>query len=164
MHISHSDSARNDFYFKVKNEETHANSGTTPLNMLNLGLMSIEKQQKGQLGEDLACGYLVKRGYKILRRNWKVKGGEIDIVARAKNRTLVFVEVKALTGMGRSPEGLIPEDHLTIAKLRKLCRTCQMFIAKNEDLLDEERGWRIDLVAIELMARKESEIRHYENI
>ena len=132
----------------------------------------MEKQQKGKFGEDLACEYLVKKGHNILRRNWRVKGGEIDIIARARNRTLVFVEVKALstgsgralTGGGESSAGLMPEDHLTAAKLCKLRRTSEMFIAKNEDLLDEKRGWRIDLVAIDLIPGKEPEIRHYENI
>jgi putative endonuclease len=49
---------------------------------------------RGQRGEDLACRFLRRRGYKILYRNFRGRrGGEIDIVCRDRD-TLVFVEVK----------------------------------------------------------------------
>ena len=50
--------------------------------------------QRGKRGEDLACRFLRRRGYKILYRNFRGRrGGEIDIVCRDRD-TLVFVEVK----------------------------------------------------------------------
>lgn len=50
--------------------------------------------RRGKRGEDLACRFLRKRGYKILHRNFRGRrGGEIDIVCRDRD-TLVFVEVK----------------------------------------------------------------------
>ena len=50
--------------------------------------------RRGKRGEDLACRFLRKRGYKILYRNFRGRrGGEIDIVCRDRD-TLVFVEVK----------------------------------------------------------------------
>lgn len=124
----------------------------------------MEKQNLGVFGENLACEYLVKNGFNILRQNYRRKWGEIDIIARAKDRTLVFVEVKALTGSGKPLANLMPEDHLTAAKLRKLRRTCEALVTKNENLLDEKRGWRIDLIAIDLIPDKEPHIRHYENL
>ncbi|MCX6723326.1 MAG: YraN family protein, partial [Candidatus Staskawiczbacteria bacterium] len=36
----------------------------------------------GDKGEDLACEYLVKNGYKILGRNYRITFGEIDIIAK----------------------------------------------------------------------------------
>ena len=48
----------------------------------------------GNYGEELACQYLKKQGYKILERNYRIRGGEVDIVARDQDY-LVFVEVKA---------------------------------------------------------------------
>lgn len=48
----------------------------------------------GREGEDAAATYLETLGYRILRRNLRGPGGEIDIVAR-DGATLVFVEVKA---------------------------------------------------------------------
>ena len=51
----------------------------------------------GTRGEDLACRFLRKNGYKILYRNFRGRtGGEIDVVCRDRD-TLVFVEVKTRT-------------------------------------------------------------------
>src|SRR5437763_14234708 len=48
----------------------------------------------GTKGENLACRFLRRQGYKILYRNFRGRtGGEIDIVCRERD-TLVFVEVK----------------------------------------------------------------------
>ena len=47
----------------------------------------------GNKAEDKAAEYLKKQGYKILKRNYNLPCGEIDIIAQ-KNKTLVFVEVK----------------------------------------------------------------------
>ena len=46
----------------------------------------------GDNGEDVACEFLKKQGYKILSRNYRIRGGEIDIIAQDKEY-LVFVEV-----------------------------------------------------------------------
>ncbi|MEK7546853.1 MAG: YraN family protein [Patescibacteria group bacterium] len=132
------------------------------------------KSETGKLGEDLACEYLVGRGYRILKRNYRKPWGEIDIIARPVTNILVFVEVKALKE--NSAGGLLPEDHLTSSKLKKLQRTCREFVAENPDLVNEDRGWQIDLVAIKIPvcprgqagaenpALKNCDIRHYENI
>ena len=45
----------------------------------------------GVLGEDAACDYLVRKGYKIIERNWRKSHTEIDIIA-IQGSTLVFVE------------------------------------------------------------------------
>ena len=51
----------------------------------------------GTRGENLACRFLRRNGYKILYRNFKGRtGGEIDVVCRDRD-TLVFVEVKTRT-------------------------------------------------------------------
>lgn len=115
----------------------------------------------GQLGENLACEYLVDKRYKILKRNYRQPWGEIDIVARAPDNTLVFVEVKTINNPGEG--SLLPEDEASESKIKKLKRTCEQFVPKFENLLDGKRGWRIDLVAIELRDRKPL-VRHYENI
>ena len=48
----------------------------------------------GNTAESLATQYLQKKGYRILGRNVKLPGGELDLIARSGN-ILVFVEVKA---------------------------------------------------------------------
>jgi len=122
----------------------------------------------GKLGENLACEYLVKKGYRILKRNYRKPWGEIDIVAKSKSNVLVFVEVKALRT--DNDDSLVPEDHLTASKLKKLQRTCRKFVSESPYLLDEKRGWQIDLVAIKIPKLwdqsdiKNCSISHYENI
>ncbi|MGP1415052.1 MAG: YraN family protein [Treponema sp.] len=49
----------------------------------------------GKKGEDVISLWLIKHGYSILERNWKVQTGEIDIIAIEKE-VLVFIEVKTL--------------------------------------------------------------------
>ena len=116
----------------------------------------------GKTGEDIACAYLVGKKYKILGRNYREKWDEIDAIAQARDGTLVFVEVK--TFGAESTMGLVPEDNMTPAKLKKLRRACEAFAGKRAELINEKKGWRIDLVAIILGDSAEPIIRHYENI
>jgi len=45
------------------------------------------KQQKfGESSENLAVWYLKQNGYKIIEQNYRTRLGEIDIIAREKNR------------------------------------------------------------------------------
>lgn len=50
----------------------------------------------GNIGENIAEKHLKKKGYKILSRNYKARGGEIDIIAY-RFGVLVYVEVKSRT-------------------------------------------------------------------
>ena len=50
----------------------------------------------GQIGEGLACQYLLNNKYKIIDRNYRETWGEIDIICKDRTGVLVFVEVKAL--------------------------------------------------------------------
>lgn len=53
---------------------------------------------KGMAAEERAATYLGKRGLVAVARNWRVRGGEIDLIMR-DGATLVFVEVRARAGM-----------------------------------------------------------------
>lgn len=57
------------------------------------------RQDIGRYGEERAAAYLKDRGYEIIERNWRSQTGEIDLIARDKDR-LVFVEVKTRNGSG----------------------------------------------------------------
>lgn len=54
---------------------------------------TVSKRQTGSLGEAAVCSYLQRQGAEILCRNFTVRGGEIDIVAK-QGEWLLFVEVK----------------------------------------------------------------------
>lgn len=52
----------------------------------------------GQRGEQMATDYLIKHGYVILERNWFMRIGEVDIIAR-KDDVIYFFEVKTRSGL-----------------------------------------------------------------
>ncbi len=117
------------------------------------------RSQLGKFGEDTACDYLIKKGYKILERNFREPWGEIDIITKALDKTLVFVEVKT---MNEKINGIQPEEQLTQAKLRKLQRTASLYAGNFPKEINDEKGWRIDLVALTI-SPKDCIIKHYEN-
>ncbi len=53
----------------------------------------MDKQTKGKLGEDAAVEELVRRGHRIIERNYRKPCGEIDIISEI-NGFIVFTEVK----------------------------------------------------------------------
>ncbi len=100
------------------------------------------RRRLGQWGENVAAHHLEAGGLVLIERNWRRRGGEIDLVAR-DGETFVFVEVK--TRRGR--EFGAPEEALTARKAQKLLELGQLYMAEHE--LDDV-NWRIDLVAVEL--------------
>jgi putative endonuclease len=122
----------------------------------------VEGSQLGRTGEGQAALYLKSKGWIVLARNYRLKCGEIDIVAQDPKRTLVFVEVKALSKTYQ--DGWVPEDSFSGWKLHKLQKVCTMFVDKHLHLLEERRGWRIDLISITFLGSKRAVLRHYMNI
>lgn len=104
----------------------------------------------GKYGEDLACDFLKKQGYKIIERNFRIRGGEIDIVALDGN-TLVYVEVKTRT----SHQFGLPEESVTPWKLRFLERSAKFYRA-NRKRLNVPDLERIDVVAIDMTGTEAS--------
>jgi putative endonuclease len=70
----------------------------------------------GRWGEQLAAEHLVADGLELLDRNWRCDTGELDLVAREPDGTLVFVEVKTRAGTGFG----LPAEAVGWAKARKL--------------------------------------------
>lgn len=127
-----------------------------------------ERITLGKLGEDIACEYLKGKGYKIIERNVRWPWGELDIICRAPDKTLIFVEVKTML---QSKDGLQPEDQLSKSKLRKLQKTASLYAGHYPERINDKKGWRIDLIAITLKdfynltnIEESCDIKHYENI
>ncbi len=96
----------------------------------------------GRDGEETAARYLESLGFRILRRNLRGPGAEIDIVAR-DGATLVFVEVKARSNR-RYGAPLAAIDARKRARIRALAADFLQFIpmpAKVRfDVVTVERG------------------------
>ncbi len=115
------------------------------------------KKSIGQEGEELAWQYLKNKGYQLIEKNFQNKWGELDLVVKAPDETLVFVEVKTL----QKEKDFKPEDHLTLRKIKKLKNLASFYSMVNQKLIKENKGWRLDLIAVVLETET---IRHYENI
>ena len=61
---------------------------------------ALSTAQKGALGEDAAVSYLESKGWEVLARNFRVRVGEIDVIAR-QGDTVAFVEVKSWRSVPR---------------------------------------------------------------
>lgn len=86
--------------------------------------LRLNTRQKGASAEEVAAGYLVSNGYEIVRRNYRKRAGEIDCIARDKDGTTVFVEVKSA---GTSACGS-PFSWVTPAKQRTLAKVAKCFL------------------------------------
>ena len=104
--------------------------------------MTDSRRSLGAFGEKYAAGYLARAAYAILDTNVRLKGGEIDIVAR-EGDTLVLVEVRTRRG-GRMGT---PEESITPRKAQRLAKLAAEYV---QSLATPPAGWRIDVVAVQV--------------
>ena len=127
-----------------------------------------ERQKIGRIGEDIACKFLMKRGFTIIERNYLKKWGEIDIIVE-KSEILHFVEVKTVSReniRNISHETLDehnrPEDNIHPWKVKRLSRVIQTYLLEKKG---EDKEWQFDILAVFLdLKNKEAKIRFTENI
>lgn len=106
------------------------------------------KKNTGEIGEDVACEYLHKQGFRIRERNvWK-RVGEVDIVAQ-KGNTLHFVEVKTISCKQFPNEKTLedvydPSLNIHQEKIRKVARVSEWYVAEKE----WEGEWQVDAVLV----------------
>ena len=128
-------------------------------------VQGIGKGSVGEIGEDIACAYLARKGYRIRHRNYRRKTGEIDIVAECSG-VLHFIEVKSSTfggtnNISREIKGLEPEELINELKIARVSRTAQWYV--------EEFQWggdvQIDALIVVLDRNKKvARCRYYPQI
>ena len=96
----------------------------------------------GDRGEHIAYRFLIDRGLSPVARNFRCRGGEIDLIMLDR-QCLAFIEVRCR----RSTAFARPADTVDFRKQRKIVRTAAMFLAR-------ERRYamfrmRFDVIAIE---------------
>ena len=146
-----------------------------------------ETQKIGEIGENVACKFLVKQGFTIIERNYTRKYGEIDIVAQRHEKQgirLYFIEVKAVTrdlsvnretlkstspqpspykGEGEMHDHWRPEDNMHPWKLKRLSRTIQTYLVAKK--VPEDVEWQFDLFVVFLdMKTKKARIKRVEDV
>ncbi len=102
----------------------------------------------GKYGELLAQKYFLKKGYEILKTNYRCRFGEIDIVTK-KDDELVFVEVKYSSSI-RDPYLRVNQK-----KIERLIKTARYFLKEYNNY----KSIRFDVISI-----YKNNIEHFKNI
>ena len=98
----------------------------------------------GSLGNKAECAaleFLVANGLTLVARNYRRRGGEIDLVMQHDD-SLVFVEVRYRTSTRYSS----PELTVDFRKQQKIIRTAALFLAADQQYAEQTS--RFDVVAI----------------
>lgn len=119
-----------------------------------MGIDHTQRRKAGNIGEDAVCGFLVRHGYEIIKRNFTVRGGEIDIIAE-KADIIAFVEVKTRT-IGSMTSA---EEAVDLRKQRLIIRTAQAYLQNVAQPLQ----CRFDVASVETESGKVKKLRYYVN-
>lgn len=109
------------------------------------------KLETGNSGEDLACQFLLAKGYELLEKNYRFGHFEIDLIM-AENDTIIFIEVKTRFSPIDDPERAV-----TRAKQRNIARAAEAYLYSNA----KYNSHRFDILSVELKYQKEAEIIHF---
>ena len=124
-----------------------------------------EHNEIGKIGENITNTFLMKQGFTIIERNYRVKVGEIDIIAK-KDNVLRFIEVKSIKVRDCNQITnlvIAPEDNLTFAKWSKLLLSIEIY--KNHNGVPYETPNQIDLACVYIdTERKQGRVRLIPNI
>lgn len=96
----------------------------------------------GALAEDIACRFLIDNGLRPVARNYRCRGGEIDLIMM-DSQCLVFVEVRCRASNAFVTPGLTVDTR----KQRKIIRTAAMFLSRKRQFANARV--RFDVIAIE---------------
>ncbi len=111
----------------------------------------------GQLGEEIASQFLTSRSYRILERNFRCKGGEVDIIARdPEDKSLVFIEVKARRDLSYG----VPQLAVTPFKQRQISKAALTWLSKNRL---HDTNARFDVIAILLHTDGQHAVEQIKN-
>jgi putative endonuclease len=121
-------------------------------------------QKIGELGEDIACNFLMKHNFLILERNYTKKWGEIDIIAQKDNK-MYFIEVKSKSVSSLdyvSSLNYRPEENMHLWKIKRLRRVVETYMISNRI---GHKEWQFDLIVVYLdIDKKLARVKRMDNI
>jgi putative endonuclease len=125
--------------------------------------MAINTRQKGDVGENVACRYLVNKGYVVLERNYRKKWGEIDIIT-TKDKIIHFIEVKSVMVKNLYDfDSHRPEDNVNSLKISHIRRMVQTYF--NEKTLSYDNGFAFHVICVYLNSvTRKAKVNMIENI
>lgn len=95
----------------------------------------------GDQAESMAEAFLTNKNIKIIEKNYRIKAGEIDLIADDQG-TLAFIEVK----YRKSKHYGQPFETVTYPKQQKIIRTAQSYLQKHPGLAN--KACRFDVISI----------------
>ena len=117
------------------------------------------RRATGQRAEDICARRLREMGWQIYARNWRIKAGELDLIARTGS-TLVVVEVKAIhTGLRQGP--VVPALAVGPNKQRRIRKLASAWISTHGRTV-AFREVRFDVVGI--LFERDGSILTYDHI
>jgi len=137
--------------------------------------MNDYRQKRGKLAEKIAIEFLRKKKFAIIAKNYRYRGGEIDIIAYDRaEKELAFVEVRSKWfenfNRKRFQTAFLAEDTVDRIKLRKIEKTAWLFLEKETKKwqpyfkklpIYSFPEWRIDLISVEIeKSSSKAQIRH----
>ena len=125
-----------------------------PLRSRRGSLLEANHRALGAAGEACAARFLEERGYRVVERNVRVGGVELDLVA-TRGRLVLFVEVKTR----RSRAAGAPEEAVDFRKRERLARGASAWLAAHPRVATRAR---FDVIACEWDAQSGWSIRHWE--
>lgn len=108
----------------------------------------------GKQGEQIACQYLLSRGYRIVDRNWRYSRAEVDIIAYDVD-TLVFVEVKTKSYIHYGK----PEESVSAFKERLYFDAANVYM----ELHEHEDEIRFDIIGVVIDNEGKATLDHIED-
>ncbi len=82
--------------------------------------------KRGLAGENAVCDYLEGKGYEIVARNYRIRGGEIDVIAK-NSEYIAIVEVKTRK-LNPFSQGY---EAMTFSKKKRIILTAERFLSEN---------------------------------
>lgn len=113
-----------------------------------------QDHERGLIGENIACEYIIQDGMEIIERNFRCKMGEIDIIAKDKDE-LVFIEVKT---RGQKKYGT-PSEAVGKTKKKHIYRVAEYYLMINHI---ENVFCRLDVIEI-YMEGELCKVNHLKN-
>jgi putative endonuclease len=113
-------------------------------------------QATGAQGEQLAVEHLQRQGYGILERNFRSRGGEVDIVAKGRDGCIVFVEVKTRRTLAYG----VPQLAVTPRKQRQITKGALSWLSLKHL---HDHAARFDVIAILLHDGVVHQLEHIVN-
>jgi len=124
-----------------------------------------QTQKIGEIGENIACKFLVKQGFLIKDRNYTKKWGEIDIVAEKQNK-IYFIEVKSVSrnlNVSQETNTWRAEENMHPWKMKRMSRTIQTYLLSKK--IRENIEWQVDLFIVSLdINNKKAKIKRIEDL